>query len=484
MSSMLQTGESAIAVRGNALVADRGPAWWSLRELAQARSSPAARRVASLWAAALLVSVATGILNVTMGWNGLVFEVFGLPVDVTLYPPFLISVLLILWLGPTWGAIPIYLANLASAVASGMSPTMSLLFAMGGVVETLMLWGSLVLVRADPDLRRRRDLAWFLAAGVVAAVTGSLAAILWNSTHQLDPAAGQRVWRGWVIGDFAQILLLVPVLRLVGRRARGWIDRQFLAPPHHEFAYTHGVGMIVAAFAVLGLVVFLGVHQALGSIELALDTRTADGALLLPRLREIILVMALLSTALIIATGMFSTALARMGERQRRDAQIDSLTGCFNRRAFDSLLAREAERSRRVGLGLGLVMLDLDRFKELNDRHGHAAGDAVLVEVAAIVETAVRLTDLIFRWGGEEFVILLPHTNREDSSMVAERIRAALAAAAVRAPDGSPPLALTGSLGVAFASSFPADGATLVEQADNALYRAKAEGRNRVVVAG
>jgi diguanylate cyclase (GGDEF)-like protein len=464
-------------------LAERGPDWWSITELSVVGESPRVRRVLGIWLLALALSVATGILNVTQNWNGLELDLAGLDFAVTVYPPFVVSVLLALWLGPTWAGVAIYFANLASALASGMSPAMSALFALAGVIETLMLWGSMVMLRVDPNLRRLRDLGWFLGAALVAAVTASLAAILWNSSHALDPAAGQRVWRGWVIGDLLQIVVLVlPVLWLFGPRVRSWLDRQFDSPPNHDFSYTHGVGLIVAAFAILGLVVFLGVHQALGSIEVAIDARTATGDLLVPRLREIILVMGLLSTALIVATGMFSTALARLGERQRREAQVDSLTGSLNRRAFDDQFHKEAERSRRLGMGIAVLFLDLDRFKALNDRYGHAVGDRALERVAERVESALRETDLLFRWGGEEFVVLMPHTAHDEVGGVAERVRQAVGETQLLAVPGEGPLRVTASIGAAATDRFPADAAELVRRADEACYQAKSLGRDRVVV--
>lgn len=454
---------------------DRGPAWWGLAELRHAADTAGVRRVAGLWLLAVLASCLTAAANVVYDWNALRLSLFGLPVDVTLYPPFLLSVLLVLWIGPTWGALAIYLANLTSALVSGMGPAMSALFAVAGVIETLILWGSLVLLRVDPDLRRARDWAWFTGAGLVAAVTGSLAAILWNATHGLDPGEGQRLWRGWVVGDLAQILLLAPLLFLCGRPVRAWLDRQLTSTPRRDFSYVHGVGLIVSSFAVLGLVVFLGVHQSLASIEAALASSGGSPALL-PRLREIVLVMGLLSTALIVATGMFSTALARMGERERREAQLDSLTGCHNRRAFPLVQAREAERSRRLGVGLGYLFLDLDRFKSVNDQYGHAAGDRMLVEVARRVEGAVRQTDVVFRWGGEEFLVLLPHTQRDELGTVAERVRAAVADLGPGSTPGTDDLHLTASVGTAWSDRFPLDGGALVATADAACYRAKARG--------
>jgi len=466
-------------------LAERGPDWWSIAELRAAATSPRMRRIVAIWLIALTLSIVTGVLNVTQEWNGLELRLFGVDFAVTVYPPFVVAVLLALWLGPTWAGVAIYLANLASALASGMAWPMSALFALAGVIETLMLWGSMVLLRVDPNLRRLRDLGWFLGAALVAAVTASLAAILWNSSHGLDPVAGQRVWRGWVIGDLLQIVAVVlPLLWLAGPRVRAWLDRHFVSPPNHEFSYTHGVGLIVAAFAVLGLVVFLGVYQALGSIEVAIDARTASGDLLVPRLREIILVMGLLSTALIVATGMFSTALARMGERQRREAQLDSLTGCLNRRSFDEQFVKEAERSRRLGLGIAVLFLDLDRFKELNDRFGHGLGDLVLERVARRVEGALRETDLLFRWGGEEFVVLMPHTLAGEVAGIAERVREAVGGQPLLALPGDGQLAITTSVGAVATDRFPADAAALVRAADGACYEAKRLGRDRVVVAG
>ncbi len=470
---------------GTGPLVERGPGWWPLGELRAVEQSPRVRRVAYAWVALILVSIATGVLNVVWGWNGLAVELGGISFHLTVYPPFLLSVLVALWLGPTWGAVPIYFANVASALASGLPLELAALFAVAGVIETLMLWGALVALRVDPDLPHRRDVAWFLGAGLVAAVTGSLAAILWNTSHGLDPVAGQRIWRGWVVGDFVPLaLVVVPVLRWAGPKVRGWVDRQFVAPPRHELSYVHGVGLAVAGFAVLGLVVFLGVHQALGSIEGSIDARTSSGELLLPRLREIILAMGLLSTALIVATGMFSTALARMGERQRREAMQDSLTGCYNRRAFAPAFEREAERSRRLGLGIGALFVDLDGFKALNDRHGHDAGDLVLERVARRIEGTLRATDLLFRWGGEEFVVLTPHTRAGEVGEVAERVRAALEREPLATLAGGVALTTTASIGAAATACYPSSPAELVGRADDACYEAKRRGRNRVVVAG
>jgi diguanylate cyclase (GGDEF)-like protein len=167
------------------------------------------------------------------------------------------------------------------------------------------------------------------------------------------------------------------------------------------------------------------------------------------------------------------TELSSLAAASRRDA----LTGLANRRAFEEELAREVARSGRSGGPLSVVALDVDRFKAVNDGHGHAAGDAVLREVAARACAAVRAGDLAARIGGEEFALLLPGAALPGALELAERLRAAIAAAPVEA--GGARLAVTVSLGCAtLGPGEPAD--ALLARADARLYEAKRSGRDRV----
>lgn len=157
-------------------------------------------------------------------------------------------------------------------------------------------------------------------------------------------------------------------------------------------------------------------------------------------------------------------------------AVTDSLTGLFVRRYFMVKFQEEFHRAERYKKILSVVMADLDRFKKVNDDHGHAVGDRVLKLVARFLEKNVRDVDILARYGGEEFVILLPEADKEEAHLVSERLRQKLAEHEV---EGLPPLTM--SLGVA---SYPEDGADvemLIKKADAALYAAKQAGRNRVV---
>jgi diguanylate cyclase (GGDEF)-like protein len=157
-----------------------------------------------------------------------------------------------------------------------------------------------------------------------------------------------------------------------------------------------------------------------------------------------------------------------------RQAYTDALTGVLNRLGFNGTISRELERARRYRQPLSVVILDLDHFKRVNDEHGHAAGDHVLVGVARLLETNVRQSDVIARWGGEEFVVVAPMTQADGAVQLAEKLRTLMAATPL-GPSG----AVTGSFGVAeMQVGDTIEG--LLQRADKALYRAKSGGRNRV----
>lgn len=173
----------------------------------------------------------------------------------------------------------------------------------------------------------------------------------------------------------------------------------------------------------------------------------------------------------------------KLGEAMRelkRLATRDALTGLLNRRAFDTVLAEEADRARRFGHPFALVLFDLDHFKSVNDTHGHPAGDAVLAAVARVLESGVRTIDRVARVGGEEFAVLLMETTAPEALAGAERLVEAVRVRPIAAGDALM-LPVTISAGVA---TFPEhEGAHLLQEADKALYAAKRGGRDRAVLA-
>lgn len=172
---------------------------------------------------------------------------------------------------------------------------------------------------------------------------------------------------------------------------------------------------------------------------------------------------------------MANRALQRSLEAQ---ALHDPMSGAYRRHAFMELLEREIAAARRAGRPVSVMMLDLDDFKAINDQHGHLVGDRVIADFAAKAMHLLRLQDVMGRYGGEEFIVLLPHTGIKVGTTIAERIRNRTAEPG---PEGLP--AYTVSIGIASLGTKHSDMAALLDAADKALYRAKRSGKNCVVAA-
>jgi diguanylate cyclase (GGDEF)-like protein len=189
------------------------------------------------------------------------------------------------------------------------------------------------------------------------------------------------------------------------------------------------------------------------------------------------LIFSVASVALVLTNfGMVVMTKERADERNRVLAMQDELTGLGNRRHIEEALAQQLAQARRSGRPLALLMIDIDHFKRVNDSFGHLSGDQVLRQLAGCIRSRLRAQDLAGRWGGEEFLVILPETDAQGAAVVAEQLRQAVEGAPFTALDGTR-MPLTVSIG-----RHALDRATedLVGAADQALYRAKQNGRNRV----
>lgn len=185
------------------------------------------------------------------------------------------------------------------------------------------------------------------------------------------------------------------------------------------------------------------------------------------------------ATARLVVLIAFTWLLGRLRGaivRQRRQAAVDPLTGALNRRAFQEAAERERLRSIRDGTPLSIGYLDIDRFKAVNDRHGHRAGDRILQALASTVNTSIRGSDLLARIGGDEFVLLLPATDARDAVSALQRVQARL-----RSADWGVEGPVEVSIGVATYRVPPTDVDAMVDEADTMMYRAKGLGGDRTV---
>jgi diguanylate cyclase (GGDEF)-like protein len=180
-------------------------------------------------------------------------------------------------------------------------------------------------------------------------------------------------------------------------------------------------------------------------------------------------------TLLLLLLSGFLTRIIHDRHRIRHLALHDHLTGAFNRSVIEGLFCREVEKARRYKRSLSLILFDIDHFKKINDTFGHATGDRVLKQLVRITEARIRTADYLVRWGGEEFLLLLPETGSVGAMVAAEKLRAALETA-----DMGIPTPVTASFGVACFQGGKETLEELVHAADQRLYRAKQAGRNRV----
>ena len=242
-----------------------------------------------------------------------------------------------------------------------------------------------------------------------------------------------------------------------------------LQPP----AGSRARGMVVSSFIAAGTILML---KAVGSAFVA----DPLGMVLRPTGFAAAGALAVFAAALASTLAFLLLQKERAEGEAQRLATIDPLTGAYNRRTFHEIAEREMARARRAGQPLSIVMLDIDHFRAVNDQHGHKAGDEALQKFADVVRAALRKEDMVVRYGGEEFVVLLPEVPGPGAVVVAGRIRRAVAGTPIEV--NGKKLPLTVSLGVAARlDEGPESIDELLERASSALALAKERGRNRVV---
>lgn len=202
----------------------------------------------------------------------------------------------------------------------------------------------------------------------------------------------------------------------------------------------------------------------------------------------------LIAPAMFFMGAGFVALVARIMLRTTRDllrvssleaeSTTDSLTGLANRRSFDRRWNVELARAKRFGLPLSLLVVDIDKFKSINDSYGHAVGDKVLIRVGQLICNCLRLSDVAVRYGGEEFAVIAPHTGPNMAAIVADRVRAAIERDACHAlGQCASERGITVSIGIAGSDDLALSTDGMFERADAALYEAKRAGRNRVAIA-
>ena len=323
-------------------------------------------------------------------------------------------------------------------------------FAYLGVMLSVALGGSGValfvrnLMRSQPQVRlAQRAIPWFLPGFAVIALAGIVGTV-WPGLQPLTAGIGNVIVLLWSVF----FMLTTVIAARQGSRA---------------------ALLLAAGWGLMWFATFARAEQFLrGSYSPVLDH--------------------LFPASIALAAVSMAFAIADQWRRQRQelraaraDAETDGLTGVLNRRAIETRLRVACADSQRSRHGIAVLFIDLDHFKAINDRHGHAVGDVCLQRAVGPIRAELRAGDRLGRWGGEEFVVLLAGADLAQARDVAERIRRRLADMTIPTADG--PLRLTASIGVAALGQGITTADALVHAADTAVYRAKGQGRNRVETA-
>lgn len=330
---------------------------------------------------------------------------------------------------------------------------------------------------------------WWFSDGLGLLIFTPLALSLWPPGARMNGAATRLRWFD-VAALCGSLAVLIPFLLSRQRMFHGLTVRSFLLlPPLLYAAARFSVRTMAAIVAVTAMLVLFAVEngqQPFGDVPI-LETVTSAQELIIVMSTMSLGIAALLSQQranvreLETRVADRTAALTRANTELHQLAVTDPLTGLLNRRALFELLRREMARQQRYEYPLALIMIDIDHFKLVNDRHGHAAGDAVLQAVATTCASLLRSSDTIARYGGEEFVIVAPEADLASARQLAERLWTAVRLTDI--PVGALSVHVTASFGVAMLQRDDREPEPLLRRADEALYAAKAAGRDRVVVA-
>ncbi|WP_035375269.1 sensor domain-containing diguanylate cyclase [Pseudoduganella violaceinigra] len=438
------------------------------------------------WLLLLLLCVGLGVATVEWSWSGMPVDMGGVTAYITLYPPLPICLLLTLTLGWWWGAIPAYCSTLVLALYAGMPLPWALLFACAdplGLGIMAIGYRGMVMRR---DLRQLSALLYFVQLCFVASIFSSAGALIWSYTNHVAPGAQLPDWQGWWLGSFLQSALMGgPALALLWPRVHLWqLQHQTLMRKRRGGSRRSVLRMLATVAAGVLLYGFVTIRLAEADASAAPDVFRQTVWIFYWVFATIILFSAFFGYQLFShwqeSTDGLLNEMQRMNIDLERLATTDALTGLLNRRAADRHLDAEWHRARRTGHTSALVLLDIDHFKQVNDRYGHPGGDAALRMLASCIRSVMREVDLSARYGGEEFLIVLPETAREGAYVFAERLRERVAATDI-CHEGHV-FRCHISLGIAISDKYEASYESWVRRADQALYRAKQGGRNQVVM--
>lgn len=483
-------------------------------------------RLALAWLLSLAASLWLGVLQLYGGWYGFEIKAGELTFLLSIYPPLTISTLWVLCFGYAWGAALAYLTTFMVGLLSGLSVGWAMVFGLSNPLGLLVMALVYQQVRVSFIPRGLAALMFFVTISFVSGIASATGSFIWSYYNKLSALGAFQAWQGWWAGNFLQtVTTCAPLLCLFGPGLLRWRERHWpsrASNTHYRWAWLAALSSLAGVIAFLWLS-FVLADRSVMAMPGAGEQQWQQRALLYrDSARSVYWVMSVLLLAMVFLGYRFLTqrtqqlsqaadrladqrdlALSRQQEAEaarnalhrlneelagcvreveglqaqlREQATRDPLTGLHNRRYLHQQLPAMLQAGAAPAGGLCVVLLDLDHFKLVNDRYGHAVGDAALRLFADQLAAAVSPADLLVRYGGEEFLLVLAAANEASVAQLLQRLQDGLAGSELAAGE-SKLGGLSFSAGVTFGSGGPDSEDDLLLQADAALYQAKAAGR-------
>lgn len=457
------------------------------------------KRLLITWLILSIIVVPTGMMTRVFEWTGIGIEFGSQSIYLTVYLPMLLCVPFVVWLGFWWAAIPAYLSTFLVALIGGMPLEWIFVFSLANPIGLAIYYMFYRVTPMRTDLRGVESLVGFLMISLVAALAGSIGAFIWALTNNVGLNVAHPVWLGWWLGGWLQTILIVaPVLYFLGPKVEAKLLSVKDSAIHLKNAKSAMVAMIASFLTVVVCFVGAGRYISLSQISsidwangelmsFAQAQNTVD-SLSYPLFILLAVMVALSYLAYRAVMFWYETIrganlkLSKSNEQLVRLVNLDPLSGLYNRRKVFEQLEYEFKRAIRENDSFSIIMVDADKFKFVNDIHGHQIGDQVIQGIANCIKNCMREYDTAGRYGGEEFIGILPGTNDEQAEVIAQRVREEVAQLTFDSSVQKANLQVTVSIGVATLNTADKNGEQVIDRADRALLKAKESGRNRVII--
>jgi diguanylate cyclase (GGDEF)-like protein len=401
---------------------------------------------------------------------------------------------MVFWYGYLWAAIPAYFSTFMVGYIGGMSLDWLIVFSLANPLSLALYTLSYEVVKLRPGMSNLVSIVSFVTISLVASLAGSVGAFIWAYANKVGLNVAYLVWQGWWVGGWLQaVLIVLPILHIVNPYVERWTS------PIKSINKTPKIGnyKAITISTVLFVLVLVGYVSVARFISIKqfdiIQSSLADDAILLNIQNAIdgmsyplyILLMVMIALTYLIYTAVIywhQTLLKANQQLLDKNIELeelattDSLTKLFNRRRALEFAEAEFERSVRNQQHLSILMVDIDKFKRINDELGHLVGDTVIRDVAKRLSESVRPYDVSGRYGGEEFIVILPDTDLDNAIQIAKRILAKIEQTPVNSGKGQ--VKVTVSIGATSLLVTDVDSNFTIERADQALLKAKSAGRN------